>query len=92
MGEGRHSLPPRFGQGRMRGTVSLDAEEAQPPPDRHPGRRPLPVTAQRHLPETGRPLMAPLFAVWDPAYLVRLALVPTGIGRLILARSGRYAP
>lgn len=29
----------------MRGTLSVDAEEAQPPPGRQPGRSPLAVTA-----------------------------------------------
>src|SRR5208283_1219405 len=83
----------------------LDAEEAQPPPDRHPGRGPLavallalagalplaacsggaastpssspasspalatvPAAAPQHLSETGSSLMAPLFALWGPAY------------------------
>jgi phosphate transport system substrate-binding protein len=83
----------------------LDAEEAQPPPDRHAGRGPLavallalagalpltacsggavstpssspasspalataPAAAPQHLSETGSSLMAPLFALWGPAY------------------------
>ena len=115
MGEGRGSLPPRFGRGRMRGTLSVDAEEAQPPPDRHPGRSRLAVTAlalaaaldlaacsggaasspaaptlqaasspvlttapaaaQQHLSETGSSLMAPLFALWGPAYQAKFSQV-----------------
>jgi hypothetical protein len=45
MGEGRRSLAPRFGFQTSEGTLSLAAEEAQPPPDRRPGRSPLAVTA-----------------------------------------------
>ena len=46
MGEGKHSLTfPRFGSRTSEGTLSLDAEEAQPPPGRRPGRSPLAVTA-----------------------------------------------
>jgi phosphate transport system substrate-binding protein len=89
--------------------LSVDTEEAQPPPDRHPDRSPfalatlvlaaavltlggltacggsaastppatsagrlaLPITpasAPQRLSETGSSLMAPLFAVWGPAY------------------------
>lgn len=81
MGEGRRSLAPRFGFQTSEGTLSLAAEQAQPPPDRRPGRSPLAV-AQR-LSETGSSLMAPLFALWGPAY--------HAIGPLILARSRRYA-
>jgi phosphate transport system substrate-binding protein len=90
----------------------LDAEEAQPPPDRHPGRGPLalavlalagalpltacsggaastpssspasspalpttPAAAPQHLSETGSSLMAPLFALWGPAYQARFPQV-----------------
>ena len=63
MGEGRRSLAPRFGFQTSEGTLSLAAEQAQPPPDRGPGRSPLAVAA----------------------------FVPAAIGRLILARSRRYA-
>jgi phosphate transport system substrate-binding protein len=113
MGEGRsQSCLPRFGQGRVRATLSVDTGEAQPPPDRHPGRSPLaltalaltsavltlgaltacsggtastpsassgssatspalstrPAAAPQRLSETGSSLMAPLFALWGPAY------------------------
>jgi phosphate transport system substrate-binding protein len=45
MGEGRRSLAfPRFGSRTSEGTLSLDAEEAQHPPGRHPGRSPLVLT------------------------------------------------
>jgi hypothetical protein len=117
MGEGRRSLAPRFGFQTSEGTLSLAAEQAQPPPDRRPGRSPLavaalvlaavlgltactgeaastslspapalptaPASAAQRLSETGSSLMAPLFALWGPAY--------HAIGRLILARSRRYA-
>ena len=45
MGEGRRSpaSPLRFQTSE--GTLSLAAEEAQPPPDRRPGRSPLAVAA-----------------------------------------------
>jgi phosphate transport system substrate-binding protein len=45
MGEGRRSLLPRFGIQTSEGTLSLAAEQAQPPPDRRPGRSPLAVAA-----------------------------------------------
>ena len=36
---------PRFGFQTSEATLSLAAEEAQPPPDRRPGRSPLAVAA-----------------------------------------------
>jgi len=99
--------------------VSLDAEEAQPPPGRRPGRCPLglavlvlagavltlggltacsggaastppsspasgpalpttPASAPQRLPETGSSLMAPLFALWGPAYHAQFPQVRIG--------------
>jgi len=115
MGEGRLSLVSRFGLQTSEGTLSLDAEEAQPPPDRHPGRSPVAVTAlvlaaflglagctggaggaagtpaspaasgpapastpasaAQQLSETGSSLMAPLFALWGPAYHAQFSQV-----------------
>jgi phosphate transport system substrate-binding protein len=92
--------------------VSLDAEEAQPPPDRRSGRSPLaatalilaaalglaactggaastpsspaasgpappttPASAAQRLSETGSSVMAPLFALWGPAYHAQFSQV-----------------
>lgn len=46
MGGGRRGPAfPASVEKRVRGTLSVDAEEAQPPPGRRPGRSPLAVTA-----------------------------------------------
>ena len=45
MGEGRRSLASPLRFQTSEGTLSLAAEEAQPPPDRRPGRSPLAVAA-----------------------------------------------
>jgi hypothetical protein len=47
-----------------------------------------PAPQAQTLSETGSSLMAPLFALWGPAPVVRLPLL---IGRLDAARSRRYA-
>jgi phosphate transport system substrate-binding protein len=102
-------LLPRFGFQTSEGTLSLAAEEAQPPPDRRPDRSPLavaalvlaavlglaactggaastpvspvpalpttPASAAQRLSETGSSLMAPLFALWGPAYHAQFSQV-----------------
>jgi ABC-type phosphate transport system substrate-binding protein len=60
--------------------LSLDAERAQAPPRSGAGRRALAAitlaaAAPQTLPGTGSSLMAPLFALWGPAYHARFSQV-----------------
>ncbi len=111
-GRGRLGLPSAFVSIKGKGTLSLGAGEAQPPPGSRPGRSTLlltalalagvlglaacsgghpgppalavssgaalpttPASASRTLSETGSSLMAPLFALWAPAYHAQFSQV-----------------